>query len=59
MGGIPALSDFSQEQLVADTNETLAAFGLSMIVDFNARPTGTFWQRLRQEIVNRPRVFSR
>lgn len=58
MGGIPALTEFTKEQLINDCNELLATFGLYMIVDFDALVTrGSFWERLRDEVAARPRVF--
>lgn len=52
---------FDRKRMVADANEVLALFGVQMIVDWDAlvafKPRRSFWQKLKEEIAARPRVF--
>lgn len=61
MGGISGYVEAQRQRMVAELNELLALFGIRMLVDWDAliafRPRRSFWQKLREEIHNRPRVF--
>lgn len=58
MGGIYIDMEAFRTQMVRDAYDLLGIAGVELLaVALNAQPRKSFWQRLKEEIAARPRVF--